>query len=346
VIVIGIDPHKNTHTAVAVDGAGREVATVTVKARRDGHERLVIWARALEDQLLFAVEDGRHVTSGLERFLLERGEEIVRVAPKLMAGARRSARTRGKSDPIDARAVAFAALREADLPRASLPGIEREIRLLVDHRERLVAQRTSVQNRLRWHLHDLDPCFEVPLRALDRFVWIDRTREYLNGFAHTVEGRLAAEDLDDCERLTRRINQLEAEIAAKVAPLARRLLALPGCGPLTAAKLIGELGGVGRFVSESKLAMLAGVAPLDASSGRREHHRLNRTGNRQINCALHRIAVTQKRIHEPAKLYLKRKKAEGKTDRAALRCLKRQLIRTVYLRLKEDEAGRQLRLAA
>ena len=124
--------------------------------------------------------------------------------------------------------------------------------------------------------------------------------------------------------------------------VAPRLLAVPGCGALTAAKLIGEIGGVGRFAnSEAKLAMLAGVAPLDASSGRREHHRLNRTGNRQLNCAIHRIAVTQKRTYEPAKLYLKKKQAEGKTDRAALRSLKRQLIRALFSAMKADEAARR-----
>jgi transposase len=142
---VGIDPHKNTHTAVAVEASGRQLAELTVKARTGGFEGLLVWARAFSEERLFAVEDGRHVSSGLERFLLGRGEQIVRVAPKLMALARRNARRRGKSDPIDARAVALAALREPELPRATLPGIEREVRLLVDHREDLLAQRTALQ---------------------------------------------------------------------------------------------------------------------------------------------------------------------------------------------------------
>jgi transposase len=345
VIVIGIDPHKNTHTAVAVDPIGRELSQVTVKARQPGHERLVLWARELGDELLFAVEDGRHVTSNLERFLLERGEQICRVPPKLMAGARRSARQRGKSDPIDARSVALAALREPNLPRASLPGVEREIRLLVDHRETLVSRRTALQNRLRWHLHDLDPDFEVPPRRLSSLKWLQRTQEHLRSFAGTIEARLATEQLTDCIELTRRINSLEREIKRSITPLAPTLIAMQGCGGLTAAKLVGEVAGVLRFADDSKLAMHGGIAPLDASSGRNQHHRLNRSGNRQLNCAIHRIAVTQMRVHEPARLYLKKKKAEGKTDRQALRCLKRQIVRAVYRTLQADEAGRELRPA-
>ena len=163
---MGIDPHKKTHTAVAVDGAtGAKVGTLTVKARTKGHERLLSWARSFEADLVFAVEDCRHVSGNLQRFLLARGERTKPVPPKLMAGARRGARTRGKSDPIDARAVAQAALRHPELPEAHLAGIERDIRLLLDHREDLVAERTRMQNRLRWHLHDLDPTSAFPPEA-------------------------------------------------------------------------------------------------------------------------------------------------------------------------------------
>ena len=337
-IVVGIDPHKNTHTAVAVDAASRQLAELTVRARAGGFERLLVWARAFSDELLFAVEDGRHVSSALERFLLGRGEQIVRVPPKLMALARRSSRRRGKSDPIDARAVALAALREPDLPRACLPGIEREIRLLVDHREDLLAQRTALQNRLRWHLHDLDPSFAVPARGLDRTIWLRRVEEHLGRFVGRIEAEIALEQVRDCTELTGRINTLERRIATMIAPVAPGLMALRGCGALTAAKLVGEVGGVRRFSSDAKFAMHIGAAPLDASSGRNEHHRLNRTGNRQLNCAIHRIAVTQKRIHEPAKIYLKNKAAAGKTDREALRSLKRQIARKVFVTLQQDES--------
>jgi transposase len=130
--------------------------------------------------------------------------------------------------------------------------------------------------------------------------------------------------------LTARARELERELAALVAAEAPALLELPGCGVLTAAKLIGESAGVERFDSDARLAMHAGAAPLPASSGKHQRHRLNRSGNRQLNCALHRIAVVQGRHHPPARAYLARKEGEGRSRKEALRCLKRHLARTVY----------------
>ena len=331
VIVIGVDPHKQTHTAAVVDEAVGELrGERTVRARPDGHEQLLLWARALGEERMWAVEDCRHVSIGLERFLLASGERVVRVPPKLMAGARRSARGRGKSDAIDALAVARAALREPSLPIAALEGASREIRLLLDHREDLVAERTRIQQRLRWHLHELEPELEIPAGALDRQTWLQRVGRRLARREQTVQIRICRELVRRIVELTRRERELEHELAALVAAEAPRLLELPGCGVLTAAKLIGEIAGAERFANDARLAMHAGSAPLQAASGNRQRHRLNRSGNRQLNCALHRIAVTQGRHHAPAKAYLERKQAEGKSRKEALRCLKRYLARTVY----------------
>ena len=269
--------------------------------------------RALEHERTWAIEDCRHVSGGLERFLLRSGECVVRVAPKLMAGARRSAREFGKSDSIDALAVARAALREPDLPAARLSGAEREIALLADHREDLVSECTRIQQRLRWLLHDLDPTLEVPPRTLDQAATLKRLSGCLARREQSTQVRI-------CRALVRRA--------------APQLLALPGCGVLTAAKLVAEVAGVERFASDAKLALLAGAAPLDASSGKQQRHRLNRKGNRQLNLALHRIAITQARVHAPARAYLARRQAEGKTWREALRTLKRHLARTVFRLLK------------
>jgi transposase len=136
--------------------------------------------------------------------------------------------------------------------------------------------------------------------------------------------------------LTRAIGELDRELQAITQTLAPRLLELPGCGPLSAAKLLCEIGPIGRFGSDAKLARHAGVAPPDASSGKRQRHRLDRGGNRQLNCALHRIAITQGRVHPPARAYLERKQTEGKSRREAIRCLKRQLTRTVYVTLRNE----------
>jgi transposase len=146
-MVIGIDAHKCSHTAVSVDDMGRQGATKTVGTTTRDHLRLLQWAASLDGERLWAIEDCRHLTRRLERDLIAAGESVVRVCPKLMADVRDSARTYGKSDPIDALAVARAALREPDLPVARLDGVERELRLLVDHREDLVAERTRIISR-------------------------------------------------------------------------------------------------------------------------------------------------------------------------------------------------------
>lgn len=337
-IVIGIDPHKRTHTAAAIDAQSGELhGELTVPARRSGHDELLSWARSLGPRRRFALEDCRHVSVSLERLLLASGEEVVRVPPKLMAGARKSSRARGKSDAIDALAVARAALREPDLPVARLDGPEREIRLLVDHREDLVSERTRIQQRLRWHLHELDPELELPAGCLDREVWLQRVSRRLARREQTLQVEICRELVRRCRELSRRASEIERELQVRVRAQAKPLLALPGCGVLTAAKLVGETAGAVRFSNEAKLAMHAGAAPLPAASGATHRHRLNRSGNRQLNCALHRIAVTQGRVHAPARAYLARKQEQGHSRKEALRCLKRHLARVVYRTLRAIE---------
>jgi transposase len=345
VIVLGIDPHKKSHTAVALEATtGEFLDELTVQTTAAGQAQLLGWARRLGPERRFALEDCRHLTGRLERFLIERGEASVRVPPKLMAKTRQSARTRGKSDAIDAAAVARAALREPHLPEACLPGPERELRLLADHRSDLVGERTRIQGRLRWHLHDLALELEVPAKALGRACWLARLEEALSALPAGVQVRIACELTERCRTLSAEIDALEREITQATAALAPELLALPGCGALTAACLVGETAGALRFASEARFAMHAGVAPVPVSSGRSDRYRLNRRGNRQLNCALHRIAVTQLRMHEPARAFMARKRAEGKTKREALRCLKRHLARTVWRALCASETRRQAML--
>jgi transposase len=339
-MVLGIDPHKKSHTAVAVEAAtGEFVGELTVKADRRGRERLLAWARSLAPERRFAVEDCRHVSGRLQRFLIERGEACVRVPPKLMAQTRRSSRIRGKSDAIDAAAVARAAIAEPGLPEARLDGPERELRLLADHRDDLVCERTRIQQRLRWHLHDLELALEVPPKALRSACWLRRLEEELAGRGG-VQARIARELVGRCRTLSAEIDALEREIERLTAALAPELLELPGCGALTAAALVGETAGAERFASAARFAMHAGVAPLPASSGQTQRYRLNRRGNRQLNAALHRIAITQMRTHGPARAFMARKRAEGKSNREALRCLKRHLARTVWQTLRAAEARR------
>jgi len=339
-IVIGADTHKQTHTCSAVfAGTGQLAGELTAPARKPGFAEILRWGRALDEERIWAIEDCRHVSGSLERFLVAAGERVIRVPPKMMGESRKGERIRGKSDPIDALAIARAALKEGPetLPCAHLDERALEVKLLLDHREDLVKARSEDQQRLRWHLHDLSPELEIPAGALDRLVWLDRISRKLARSEQSARVRIARELLCVIRRRTRRAAELQREISVLVKAQAPVLVELPGCGALTAAKLLAETAGVQRFASDAKLARLAGVAPIPASSGKRQRHRLDRGGNRQLNCALHRIAVTQGRVHPPARDYLARKQAEGKSRMEALRCLKRHLARTVWQALRSAE---------
>jgi transposase len=337
-VVVGADVHKRSHTFVAVDQAGRKLAELTVKAVAAGHDKAVRWAQnRFGAELVWAVEDCRHLSARLEIDLLDAGQQVVRVPPKMMAEQRRTARTRGKSDPIDALAVARAALREPDLPVATHDEASREIKLLIDHREDLVAKRTADVNRFRWYLHRIDPAIDPAPKSLN----IAKTRAQLRGQLADLAGidaRLARELLEDIEALTMRINALEKEITALVQTRVPELLELPGCAALTAAKIVGETAGIGRFAHEAKYAMHAGVAPIPVWSGRTHGRvRMNKSGNRQLNAALHRIAITQIRLGGLGRDYYDKRLSAGDSKTEALRCLKRRLARVIYNTLKNND---------
>ncbi|MGH2661700.1 MAG: IS110 family transposase [Actinomycetota bacterium] len=335
-VTLGIDAHKRTHTVVAIDHSGRQLGSKTTMATTtEAHLELVRWADRFGATRRWAVEDCRHLSRRLEADLLAAGEEIVRVPPKLMAHARDAARTYGKSDPIDALAVGRAAQRQPDLPVARLDGPTRDLRLLVDHREDLVRERTGHINRLRWHLHELDPSWDPPLRSLVRFKHLDE----LGGRLGSLEGmvaRIARDLVARIRELTVRANALEREIIDRTSEVAAHLLEVPGVGALTAGKIVAETADVRRFRSKDAFARHNGTAPLPVWSANRTRHRLSRTGNRQLNAAIHRIAVTQKRCHDPAKAYLERRMNNGKTRTEALRALKRKLSDVVYRALLAD----------
>jgi transposase len=340
-IVVGTDTHKSTHTCGAVEAAtGRTLAERTAKARRPGFDELLAWARALGPERVWAIEDCRGVSGAFERFLVADGEWIVRIAPKHMAGARKSSRERGKSDSIDARAIARAALKEGieTLPTAHLDERALEIRLLLDHRDNLVAERSRDQSRLRWHLHDLWPALEIPRRALDRDKWLSKISGRLARAEQSARVRIARELVRHIKERTRKVGALERQLEPLVVAYAPQLLEERGCGPLTAAKLIGEIAGAERFGSDAKLARTGGVAPIPASSGNTHRHRLDRGGNRQLNAALHRLAVNKGKYCPLSSAYLERKQAEGKSRKEALRCLKRFLARRVWQLLRAPTA--------
>jgi transposase len=216
-VLLGVDPHKDTHTVVAVDQAGRQLDHRTVPARTLGHGELVGWARMHWPDRLWAVEDCRHVTGRLERDLLAAGGRVVRVPPRLMAGARQAVRVQGKSDPIDALAVARAALREPTLPVA----------------QHLVAERTRTINRLRWHLHQLDPDLEratrrLPGRGLRRITaWLEHAAADPGSM---VQVMICQAQVTAIQALTDQIGQLDRQLRQRVAQQAHPCSACPAVG--------------------------------------------------------------------------------------------------------------------
>ena len=339
-VTIGIDPHKQTHSAVATDALGSELAQRTVTARRDGFGQLLDWGRKRDAERVWVIEDVRHVSGSLERFLLDRGETVVRLPPRLMADARRGVRERGKSDPIDALAIARAALREGidTLPTARLAGAELEIRLLALHRERLVSSRTRLINELRWQLHDLWPEWEIPLKALIHPGWQTKVTRRLQHAEPSVRVAIARDMIRRVRELTRTITRLYDQLADLVATVAPQLLAERGIGVLLAAKFIGEIAGIDRFTSDAQLARLAGCAPIPVSSGRTDRHRLDPGGNRQLNHAFYLLAIIKTRHDPRTAVYLAKQRANGKTNREAIRSLKRHLVRRVYHLLHDPSA--------
>ena len=257
-----------------------------------------------------------------------------------MADARQGVRERGKSDPIDALAIARAALREGieTLPTARLAGVELEIRLLALHRERLVGTRTRLINELRWQLHDLWPDWKIPKRVLIHPGWQTKIARRLSRATKTVQVQIARDMIARVRELTRTITELYEQLAALVRQVAPQLLAEKGLGVLIAAKLIGEIAGIDRFTSDAQLARISGCAPIPVSSGRTDRHRLDQGGNRQLNHAFHMLAFA-KILHDPrTPAYLAKQRRNGKTNREAIRSLKRHLVRRVYHLLRDPNS--------
>jgi transposase len=345
-IVIGADTHKGSHALAAVDeGTGRVRGSREIKADDAGHLAAVRWARALDEERVWAIEDCRHVSRRLEQALFAAGERVVRVPPHRMGASRKGEREPGKSDEIDALAVARAVVGDGveQFPVAYLDEQAMEIRLLCDHPNDLIAERTRTVNRLRWHLLTLCPELERSLKrgALNQARELDRVDPRLRKLSTGARVRIAREQVSQLRSLTRQIDQLEAELRELVKAHRPELLAELGCGAVVAAILIGHTAGVKQFRKHSSFGLQTGTAPIPCSSGQRTKHRLNRGGDRQLNHALHIIALTRAQRDPATKEYLARKEAEGKTTKGALRSLKRHLARRFYHLLADPPADQK-----
>ena len=334
-IVIGTDTHKGSHALAAVDdGTGRVRGQREIKTDDAGHLAAVKWARSLDDERVWAIEDCRAVSRRFEQALLAAGEQVVRVAPHRMGESRRGERQPGKSDQIDALSIARAVVKDGieQFPVAHLDEQAMEVRLLSDHRQDLVAERTRMQSRLRWHLIQLCPELEASLKpgALSFVRELDRVDRRLRRLPASVRARVARELVAQIRTLTREVDALKQELLALIKAQRPWLLEETGCGELVAAILIGHTAGTKRFKSDASFALQSGTAPIPCSSGQHRQYRLNRGGDRQLNRALHVVAVTRARVDPDTQAFLERKRAEGKTTKGALRCLKRHLARRFH----------------
>jgi len=338
---IGIDTHKATLAACAVDALGMAHAERTFDNDPAGHRALLEWARAADPNAVIGVEGSASFGAPAARVLIAAGRSVREVPPQLSRRERIRTRRAGKSDPGDALAIARVTLRESDLPLVRLADRSLEIQLLVAAREDVVTEMTRVRNRLHADLRVLVPGYGASVTSLTT-VRHQRTVARLLRSLAGVQAELARGRLGRLQALGTDEHTLAAQIGTRVD--GHPLLALPGAGALVTARLVGEIGDVRRFRSADAFAALAGVAPIPASSGQTQRMRLNRGGNRQLNRALYTIALSQAFHHPPAMAYIARKRAAGKTWREALRALKRQLVRTVFRLLQAG--ARSLDLAA
>ncbi len=340
-ITFGIDTHKGTLAASAVDDTGREVAARTFANTLRGHDALVTWAETMGPDRHFGIEGSGSYGAALARLLVGAGESVVEVPSNLTARERRSLRRAGKTDAGDALAIARVALREPDLGPVPMPGLSEDLKLLVDARQQSVGERTRVLNRLHAHLVILLPGYErtVPNLAASRHRReVARLLERQGG----VRAELARAELARAGELDAGCVALEGRIRALVRLSGSSLPTIVGVAAITAAKLMGETGDPRRFHSAPAFAAMSGTAPIPASSGKTSRHRLNRGGNRQLNRALHTIALTQSRTDPRAKAYMERRMKEGKTWREASRCLKRHLANVVLRTMLADAGARSM----
>jgi len=339
VITIGIDPHKASHTAVALDPTGRVVGELRVPATKTTLERLLRWAERWPDRI-WAVEGAGGLGHLLAQRLVGSEETVLDVPATLAARARLLARGHGrKTDGIDAASVARVAQSQPDLRRVGPEDHSMVLRLLSDRRDELTGERRRVVNRLHRLLRDLQPGgapTELSTEAAARL--LNRIRPKT---AVDLERKMMARALvADLRRADRALVANRARCAAAVAASGTTLTNVFGISDVLAAKILGHVGDVSRFASADRFASYSGTAPIEVSSGEVTRHRLSRNGNRALNNALHLAARVQTMHAGPGRDHYERKLAGHKSSREALRSLKRQLAKVVYRHLVADRAHR------
>jgi transposase len=335
-VIIGVDPHKASCTAAALDERGELLAQQRFAATRAGWRALRRWAKRWP-QRRWAVEGAGGLGRTLAQQLAGDGEHVVDVPAKLAARVRLLSAGHGrKSDAHDAVSVAVAARGARRLGQVRVEDHASVLRLLSDRRDDLVRARTQALNRLHVLLCDLLPGGAKRSLDADAAAALLRRVRPPAGPARTRR-QLAADLVADVRALDRRIAAAEERLRHAVDRSATTLTEVFGVGPILAAKLLGEVGDVRRFATKHRFAAHTGTAPIEASSGEVVRHRLSRAGNRKLNHALHLVAIVQVRHPTAGQAYYRRKLAEGKSRKEALRCLKRRLSDAVYRQLLADQ---------
>ena len=332
-LIIGVDTHMDTHTAAICDARGRAVSQLQVPATTAGYVQLLDWVRAAagDRQVIWAVEGTRHYGLGLARHLTSHGQQVSEIDCSRHIGKRRA----GKSDPIDAVRAARELLARPWPAQMRADGDREALRLLMIDRDNAVQSTKTARTALAAVLVTAPAPLREQLRPLPRErrakecaaltcpADADRQTRILHQTLIRLGQRIAA--------LAEEAAGLEAQITGIVEDMAPGLIAAePGLGALSAAQILLSWSHAGRIHSEAAFGMLSGTAPVPVSSGRTDRHRLNRLGDRQLNRAIHVIAVTRMRCHPPTIAYVQRRRTEGKTDKEIRRCIKRYLARHLY----------------
>ena len=342
-VAIGVDPHKGSLAVAAVDPLGRVRDTGEFSNDPRGHRALLRWVRERGPDRVIGIECSLSYGASLSRFLLAAGEDVREVPTTLTSRERRRRHSQGKSDLVDSVAIARIVASGEVLPSAHREEVLADLRALVDYRDQLVRARTQVANRAHADLVNIRPGYGGAVPNLRAKVHRAKARSLLGG-DRSVRAELLRRRLGELSRLDGEIAAMDRRIEATVRETRTSLTDIPGVGPFVAAKILGEVGDPSRVRSKAAFAVLSGTAPLPASSGQTHRHRLNRGGNRQLNWALHYIALVQCRISPEGKAYMARQREAGKSHKEAMRCLKRHLSNVVYRHLLVD--ARKVALAA
>lgn len=334
-VLIGVDPHKASVAVAAVNEAGELIEGAHFSQNRAGLRALERWSKRFPERR-WAVENAGGLGRHLAQRLAAAGESVVDVPPKLSARVRvLSTGNSRKNDGLDALATALAAWRNERLAAVDPEAGSEVLRLLSERRGDLVAERTRALNRLHGLLRDLVPGGVAGTLSTHRAARIVRGIRP-QGASARLRRRLASEILRDVRTLDRKIADLNERIEAEVEASGTVLVEIFGVGPILAAKIIGAVGNVARFPNRAHFASYSGTAPVEASSGEVVRHRLSLAGNRHLNNALHMVAVCQARSDVRGGAYYRKKIAEGKSRKEALRCLKRRVSDAVFKSLTAD----------